>query len=99
MHEIELDKTSSGHIRYSCKTCAGRAVVRQPYMNNAEWLIAKERFFAEHSDFVKGRVSGTCVYCGYVRNDLVSKEVEWYCIHCFRFQKSINDFAEQKLTG
>ncbi len=99
MHEVELDKTSSGYIRYSCKSCAGRAVVRQPFMNNAEWLMAKESFFTEHPNFIKGKVSGTCVFCGNVRNDLPSKEVKWYCTYCFRFQDSINDYAEQKLTG
>lgn len=99
MHEVVLDQTSSGLLRYSCKSCNGKAVVRQPYMNNVIWQIAREWFFAEHPDFVKGKVSGTCVYCGYVRDDLLSKEVEWWCRHCARFQKSINEYAEQKLTG
>lgn len=95
LHVVVFDQTLSGHLRYSCKSCNGRAVVRQPYMNNVQWQMARERFFTEHPDFVKGKVSGTCVYCGNVRNDLLLKEVEWFCPNCARFQNSVNDQLER----
>ena len=45
-HKINQDATSSGHNRISC--ICGANLVRQPFMNDADWKQATDIFHNAH---------------------------------------------------
>lgn len=49
-HKVHLDKTSSGHHRYTCHSerCAEATIVRQPFMNEERWKADSEAFLKKH---------------------------------------------------
>lgn len=98
LHNVVWDPHSNGTPRYTCRSCNDRAVLRQPWMRDAHWQMARELFQKEHPCYEPGKVKGTCKFCGAVREDLLSPEVQFYCTSCHMFQDSVNDQLEKSGT-
>ena len=48
IHEVIYDPTFSGHERWTCNTCNGKALVKQPYMSKKTWETEMTQFLLEH---------------------------------------------------
>jgi hypothetical protein len=48
-HNVELDFAGfGGHSRYTCYTCSGATLLRQPFMSPAQWAQARALYFELH---------------------------------------------------